>query len=112
MEIIETLNQYYFFSHIEETPAYFFIYTKANILVQYGQKDYHYKVSFKINKKNFNLKRIQPKLVFDKKKGDYDYVFIYTDRDEYGKKCCSINQAIKYITNFFKQGERNLEWNI
>lgn len=108
MEIIEKLNQYYLFSYISETPIYYCIHTKINDHVKYGGKVFNYNICFKINKKNFNIKKSNPKLYFNKKLGDYEYIDNYNDMFTF-HFCRSISCSIKHIETFFEDCENKIE---
>lgn len=109
MEILNMFNKYSLFSHIEETPVYYFVHSKVKMSAYYGEQYFISNVSFKINKKNYNLKMTNAKLFFNKEKRDYEYIFIYTNRFLYGKNCFSLKEAFKHINNFFKQHEKEIE---
>jgi hypothetical protein len=109
MEIISKINKYYLFSHTEETPIYYFIHSKITLSAKYGGKKFVSNVSFKINKKNFNLKRTSFKFLFNKKTKDYEYVFYYSNRIMYGKNCSSLTEAFDHIINFFQEHEEQIE---
>ena len=108
METIESLKQYYLFSHIKETPIYYHVYTKINKGVKYGGKIFIYNVSFKINKKNFNLKKSNPKLWYNKKIGDYEYTSQYINLFSL-HSCFSISCSINHIKQLFKNYEEKIE---
>lgn len=109
MEILNKLSKYSLFSHIEETPVYYFIHSKVKISAYYGGKYFIANVSFKINKKNYNLKMTNSKLFFNKNEGDYEYVFVYANTFLYGNNCYSLKEAFKYINDFFEQHEKEIE---